>query len=166
MSELTKERLWLCIAAAGLLLTFEHHSVLEVKSGAVVVSEVSFWCYEREIKKINVSGAGEISSRSKYIGRTGSSPSLLVKTKGGELFYEMQYHNAFTGDQRCERDKKKLKEALVSGTGFRTTQNESFHWVALVIVSLFVYVYKRAWRRERERRSKNDVRPVAKRYAG
>ena len=162
MLKFTNERLWLCIAVAGLLLTFERHSVLEVKSGEVIASDVSFWFYKREIKKINVSDVGEISCRSKYIGRTGWTPSLLVNTKSGGLFCKINYHNAFTCDQRSESDKEKLKEALALGMGFRTTQNESFYWIALVFVSLFVYVYKRALRLERERKTRTDTSPEPK----
>lgn len=155
MRMLRNEDLWLCIAAVGLLLMFERWSVLEVKSGEVVASQVSFWCIKREVKKINVSDVGKVGIGSTHGGKGGSLPKLLVYTKRGELFYTMIYNNGFTANQRIARDVDRFKDAMVHDTGFCVSRNESGLWVVLVVISLVVSIYKRLWRLERQRQAGN-----------
>ena len=142
------ERKWLVIALFAGVLTFERWSVMEVRRDEIVVSHISFWFHKTESKRIAVSDVGDVRFRAVPLGYL---PEILIKTKRGKEFFSVRFGFALTAWRRASRDLKLLKNAMASGDYFRRSNCESFWWIVLVIVSLFVYWYKRSWRIHDER---------------
>ena len=148
-----KEMKWLLLAALAFLFLFERSDTLTVQDGYVHLHRRTWWFYKREVKSMESSLIGSVTHKHVYGGGV-KGDSLVLKDKGGKIFYELLYRGLveFTTWKRAHNDQKACKSAIEGKGRFSRTESITLPipHVALVVF-LLVYWYKRAWRVARER---------------
>ena len=148
-----KEMKWLLLAALAFLFLFERSDTLTVQDGYVRLCRRTWWFYKREVKSMESSLIGSVTHKHVYGGGV-KGDSLVLKDKGGKIFYELLYRGfvEFTTWKRAHNDQKACKSAIEGKGRFSRTESITLPipHVALVVF-LLVYWYKRAWRVARER---------------
>ena len=159
-TKMYKESIWLGIAVLSCLFLFERSDTLTVQDGYVHLYRRTWWFYKREVKSMESSLIESVTHISKYTGRSSFLDSLVLKGKGGKIFYELLY------DAGCKiganwwneahNDEKSCKSAIAgAGVFSREVPTISPMPYITLIVSLVVYVYKRSWRIHDEREEIN-----------
>lgn len=152
--KLQKESLWILLAIVIVPFYFVCRETIEVKDGMVNVYKTTWWCKKTVVKSLESSCVGEVCPKAK--GRIGSSSVIEVLDNHGRLFW-MQRYGGFDKVGRSCRDADALKCAIKRGTTFSATDTCSGGAaIFFVMISLFIWFYKRSWRLERERQARNS----------
>ena len=152
LPKLHKETKWLVLAALAFLFLFERSDTLTVENGYVRLYRRTWWFYTREVKSAEASSIVSVTHISRFAGKS-SANSLVIKGKDGKIFYDLLYRGIFgITAKRAHNDQIACKKAIAEKSRFSRTTSTTlpFPHVALV-VSLFVYWYKRSWRIHDER---------------
>ena len=148
--KLHKEAFWIILAVVAVPMYFAWRETLEVKDGIVSAYQTTWWYKRANVKSIESSHIREVCTRSRGCGGS-HAISIEVTDDRGRLFWVQQYQGFDKVGRSC-RDADALKYAIKTGSAFSATNCKSAMWALLVIIiSLFMWVYKRAWRLERER---------------
>ena len=158
--KLYKEIKWLVLAVLAFLFLFERSDTLTVQDGYVHLYRRTWWFYKREVKSMESSLIGSVTHKHVYGGGV-KGDSLVLKDKGGKIFYELLYRGfvEFTTWKRAHNDQKACKSAIEGKGRFSRTESITLPipHVALVVF-LLVYWHKRAWRIHYEREEKQHMR--------
>ena len=148
-----KEMKWLLLAALAFLFLFERSDTLTVQDGYVRLCRRTWWFYKREVKSAEVSSIENVTHKHVYGGGV-KGDSLVLKDKGGKIFYELLYRGfvEFTTWKRAHNDQKACKSAIEGKGRFSRTESITLPIPHVALVGfLLVYWYKRSWRIHDER---------------
>ena len=106
-----KEMKWLLLAVLAFLFLFERSDTLTVQDGYVRLCRRTWWFYKREVKSAEVSSIESVTHKHVYGGGV-KGDSLVLKDKGGKIFYELLYRGfvEFTTWKRAHNDQKACKQ--------------------------------------------------------
>ena len=144
--KLQKESLWILLALIVSPFYFVYRETLEVKDGEVRAYKTLWWSRTTEVKSLKPSCVGEVYTKWLH-----GAVSIEVLDRQGRLFWVQRYQGFNSVGRSC-RDVNALRDAIKTGTTFSATYCKSALWTVLsMMISLFTWFYKRAWRLERER---------------
>lgn len=117
--------------------------------------KISWWCKRERVESLKTSCVGEV----RINWNCGVVCVIEVFDNQGRLFWKQPYQGP-NRLGRCSQDVVALKHAIKTGSAFSAAYSTSALWAVLIIfISLVVWFYKRSWRLERERLSRNDPEP-------
>ena len=156
--KLQKESLWLLFVIAIAPFCFIYRDTITVKNGVIYVYKTTWWCKKTKVKSMKSSCVGTVCARWKR-----GVNFVEVLDNQGRLFWKQPYQGLPDRASRACRAAEALKYAIKTGATFSHTHCRSALWaVVLMMLSLFCWFYKRAWRLERERLARNDSRTATK----
>lgn len=153
--KLQKESFWLFLSLLSVPFYFSCCETLEVKDGVLTAYRSTWWCKKVKVKSLKTSRVREVCTRSRGCGGR-RAVSIEVMDERGQLFWSQRYQGFDKVGRSC-RDAVALRYAIKTGAAFSSIYCRSAGWTILMITTLFfIWIYKLAWRLERERRERSS----------